>query len=348
MIIQELEAKQIISPPKWLADNTAYVTIMGSLAYGVSNDASDEDLYGFCLPPKDLVFPWTAGEIPGFGRQVQKFDVWQEHHAKLNGKTYDFSIYSIVKYFDLCMSNNPNMIDSLFTPTRCVKHATEIGRMVRDRRKMFLHKGAWHKFKGYAYQQVHKIDNKRQAVPEIDAFVEHCAMMGIERREAFDRAMWIREDMVGGPVLPSAEERDLAMLASAVEAKGKRYVDIAKYGFDVKFSYHVVRLLAEVEQIMEEGDLDLERNREQLKAIRRGDWNKEDIVSFFESKEKELESLYVRSKLPHSPDEKAIKALLLDCLEQHYGTMSVAIAREAAPDAMLRELQSVIDRYKGA
>lgn len=346
MIIQTLEQKQLIQPPKWLADNTALVVIMGSNAYGVSSDSSDEDIYGFCLPPKDIVFPWTAGEIPGFGRQVQKFDVWTQHHIKDGEKEYDFSIYSIVKYFQLCMENNPNMIDSMYVPTRCIKHATAIGRMVRDRRKMFLHKGAWHKFKGYAYQQVHKIDNKRQTVPEIEALVEHATEMGISRRDMFDRAAWINE--MTGPVLPSAEERALVMLAHAVEAKGKRYVDIAKFGFDVKFSYHVVRLLSEVEQIMEEGDLDLERNREQLKAIRRGDWTKEDIVAYFERKEKELEALYLRSKLPHSPDEKAIKGLLMDCLEQHYGTMSVAIAREAAPDAMLRELQAVIDRYKGA
>ncbi len=344
MIIQSLESKGIAQPPKWLADNTAYVTIMGSLAYGVSNDASDEDIYGFCLPPKDLVFPWTAGEIPGFGRQVQKFDVWQQHHCKDGDKTYDFSIYSIVKYFQLCMENNPNMIDSLFTPTRCVKHSTEIGRMVRDRRRMFLHKGAWHKFKGYAYQQVHKIDSKRQSVPEVDALLDHCAQQGIEPRMVFEIAGEINTT---GPVLPTPAEFTLLRLVEAVQKKGKRYVDIARYGFDVKFAYHVVRLLSEVEMIMEEGDLDLERNREQLKSIRRGDWSKADIVDYFEKKEKELESLYVRSSLPHSPDEKAIKALLMDCLEHHYGSISVAVAREAAPDAMLRELQNLIDRYKG-
>lgn len=343
MIIQTLEKKGIVSPPKWLADNTALLVIMGSNAYGVSSDASDEDLYGFCLPPKDLVFPWTAGEIPGFGSQTKKFEVWQEHHAKDGQKTYDFSVYGIVKYFQLCMENNPNMIDSLFVPTRCVKHATAIGQMVRGRREMFLHKGAWHKFKGYAYQQVHKMDTRKQNVAEIDALLAHCAEQGIAPREVFDVA-----DQIGtsSPVLPSQAERTLLRLVGAVRDKGKRYVDIARFGFDVKFAYHVVRLLSEVEMIMEEGDLDLERNREQLKAIRRGDWSKEEVVSFFESKEKDLESLYVRSSLPHSPDEKSIKALLMDCLEHHYGTISVAIARDAAPDAMLRELEDLINRYK--
>ncbi len=345
MIIQALEKKGIVSPPKWLADNTALLVIMGSNAYGVSSDASDEDLYGFCLPPKDLVFPWTAGEIPGFGSQTKKFEVWQEHHAKDGGKTYDFSVYGIVKYFQLCMENNPNMIDSLFVPTRCVKHSTQIGQMVRDRRKMFLHKGAWHKFKGYAYQQVHKMDTRKQNVPEVEAFQAFCG----EKSWSYSDAVSYTQDLIAKPdQTRSFDDMVLVRHYEALAAKGKRYVDIARFGFDVKFAYHVVRLLSEVEMIMEEGDLDLERNREQLKAIRRGDWSKEDVVSYFESKEKELEGLYVRSRLPHSPDEKAIKALLLDCLEHHYGSISVAVTRDAAPDAMLRELQDLINRYKGA
>ena len=140
-----------------------YLTIMGSNAYGVSSDTSDMDLYGFCIPPKTLVFPHLAGEIPGFGRQIQRFEQWQEHHVKdQDGKdtTYDFSVYSIVKFFQLCMENNPNMIDSLFTPRRCVLVSTQVGELVRTNAKYFLHKGAWHKFKGYAYAQVSKMRNK--------------------------------------------------------------------------------------------------------------------------------------------------------------------------------------------
>jgi len=82
MILTSLNKQNLIHPPKWLPDNTAYLTIMGSQAYGVSIDDSDLDVYGFCIPPKDLVFPHLAGEIPGFGRQIQRFDQWQEHRVQ--------------------------------------------------------------------------------------------------------------------------------------------------------------------------------------------------------------------------------------------------------------------------
>lgn len=157
--------------PGWLVDNCMYECIMGSVAYGVSNDLSDMDIYGWSIPSKELVFPHLAGHIDGFGRQKQRFDVYQQHHMKdtSTGKVYDLSIYNIVRYFHLCMDNNPNMIDSLFVPQRCILHMTPVAQMVRERRKEFLHKGCYHKLKGYAYAQLSKMDVKKQDVPEVHA-----------------------------------------------------------------------------------------------------------------------------------------------------------------------------------
>jgi predicted nucleotidyltransferase len=139
---------------------------MGSVAYGASTDISDFDVVGFCIPSKELLFPHLAGQIEGFGRQKQKFEVYQQHHVMDpdalagKGRQYDLNIYSIAKYFQLCMECNPNMIDSMFVPQDCILHITKVGNMVRDRRRDFLHKGAWHKFKGYAYSQLHKMKGK--------------------------------------------------------------------------------------------------------------------------------------------------------------------------------------------
>jgi hypothetical protein len=350
MLIHNLQKQGLIQPPKWLADNVAFLTVMGSVAYGVSSDSSDEDMYGFCLPPKDMTFPHLAGDIPGFGTQKQRFSVWQQHHIKtLDGKKeYDFSIYSIVQYFDLIMQCNPNMIDSLFVPERCIKHATEISRMVRDRRKMFLHKGAWHKFKGYAYSQLHKIEIKRQNSPEVVDLRSFCADHGIAPAKVFDvnAEVLTHSHSAIRDSMSQPERFELLRLCDAVTVAGPRFVNITKFGFDVKFAYHVVRLLDEVEQIMVEHDLDLQRNREQLKAIRRGEWTQGQIIDHFENKEKALEDVYLKSTLPTHPDEKAIKQLLIDCLEHHYGDISTAVARDNSVDALVRDIDSLLGRYR--
>ena len=52
------------------------------------------------------------------------------------------------------------MLDSLFVPERCITHITSVGEMIRDNRKIFLHLGSWHRYRGYAHQTMHKIDIK--------------------------------------------------------------------------------------------------------------------------------------------------------------------------------------------
>ena len=285
-VIQKLDEKGLLkTPPSFLRTGVQLEVIMGSTAYGVSNDTSDMDVYGFCIPSRDYVFPHLRGEIEGFGKQGQRFGQFQQHHIKDHPKEYDLCIYSIVKFFQLCMENNPNMVDALFVPRRCVLYSTSIGEMVRDNRRLFLSKACWPKFRGYAYSQLHKMKTKK---PE-----------------------------------------------------GKRIATIEKYGYDVKFAYHVVRLLDEVEQILTTGDLDITRDRERLKAIRSGDWDMSRVEDHFAEKEKSLEAAHTNSELPYSADEAAIKDLLLNCLEHHYGSLDAVIQRDDAHLNALRQIDQI-------
>lgn len=139
--------------PSWLAPSIQYLTIMGSRAYGADTETSDVDLYGFCVPPRHVVYPHLAGVIPGFGDQGQRF----EQYAPSD----DITVYSIIKYFKLCAESNPNMIESLFVPEDCIQHITDVGRLVRKHRHKFLSKQAIEKFKGFAYSQITKLESKR-------------------------------------------------------------------------------------------------------------------------------------------------------------------------------------------
>lgn len=289
-IIERLQQQGLIKPPSWLAGNVRYETIMGSNAYGVSTDNSDHDMISWCVPPKDMVFPHLAGHIQGFGRQQQKFICYQKHHVRTEKRMYDLNCYNIVHYFSLCLDCNPNMIDSLFAPRDCIVHSSQIAEMVREKRHLFLHKGAFFRYKGYSYSQLHKIGGKNP--------------------------------------------------------KGKRKADVEKHGYCTKFAYHLVRLLYEIEQILEEHDLDLRRNREHLKAIRRGDVSEDDIRQWASDKETHLEKLYETSTLRHSPDEEAIKQLLLDCLEEHYGNLDGAIVLDNQPIVALREIETIIENNR--
>ena len=289
--LEKLVARGLAKPPHNLGAQLQYETWMGSAAYGVSADNSDLDVYGFAIPDKAYVFPHQVNaEIEGYDLKGPRFEQYEQAHIDDGRTVWDFQIYNITKYFRLLKGCNPNLIDSLFTPIRCVTHMTPIGQKVRERRHKFLHKGAWHTFKGYSYSQMVSIKKK---VPKEGS---------------------------------------------------KRYADYLKYGFDVKFAYHVVRLLGEVEQILTEGDLDLERNREQLKSIRRGEWTLEDIEKYFTSKERELETVYNNSKLPYTADDIFVKGLLMECLEDHFGNLSNVVIDMTKDRSALLDIRTILER----
>jgi uncharacterized protein len=147
--------------------------------------------------------------------------------------------------------------------------------------------------------------------------------------------------------LENLSDEELLELDRWMGSLTKRERDMAINSYSTKFASHAVRLGLEVEQILIEGDLDIERNREVLKSIRRGEWNIDRIKEFCSQKERHLDDLYQKSTLQHSPDEEAIKDLLMNCLEQHYGSLDNAVKREVPVERMIAELKSVLEKYEG-
>ena len=114
--------------------------------------------------------------------------------------------------------------------------------------------------------------------------------------------------------------------------------------FDLKFAYHLCRLLEECQQLLMYGDMDLQQNREHLKAIRRGEVSQEDVLKWASDKERQLEKLYTETKLPDKPDENKLKQLLLNCLEYHYGSLEKCITLPDRYKTTLQEVKLLIDK----
>lgn len=297
--LKELVSKRLATPPSGLENQIQYEVYMGSAAYGCSNDTSDIDVYGFAIPEKRVMFPHLSGYIEGFGSKPAGFETYTQHHMIDTGwgkadeqREYDYCIHTVAKFFKLCMGANPNMLDTLFVPLRCILFTTPVGAMVRENRHLFVSQKCIHTFRGYAFEQLHKLRIKN----------------------------------------PSENS--------------KRSELVEKYGYDVKFAYHIVRLLLEVEQLLTEGSMDLERDREVYKSIRRGEWKLEDIEEYFKVNEPRLVALADKSKLPHSPSEEAIKKLLLNCLEQHFGSIDDCVVTEVKSIKALREIEEIINKYR--
>lgn len=266
MILEKFLKAKKIHPPEWLPSNIHFLTDAGSYAYGTQNENSDRDIFGFCTPKLEVIFPQRVGWIKGFGGEPENFERWSESHIlDDDGQEYDFSILSIVKFFHLCYINNPDQLDVLFVPRECIRHITSTGEIVRENRHKFLSKQVLWKYRGYAYSQLNKAE-----------------------KEA-----------------PTGKRKELK----------------DKWGFDPKFLCHLYRLVLEAEQILSEGDLDLRRNKDIVKSVKNGLVPLEEAKAWFAIKEKGLEELVQKTKLPEKPDEAEIKGLLLKSIENHYGSV---------------------------
>lgn len=125
---------------------------------------------------------------------------------------------------------------------------------------------------------------------------------------------------------------------------GKRKQIVDKYGYDLKYASHLIRLILQCEQILIEEDLDLVRNSQTLKAIRNGEWSKERVLDFYYAKEAEVEGSILRSTLRAKPDENQIKNLLIECLELQYGKISSRIVIQDEATEILKQIHALTSK----
>lgn len=127
---------------------TIFEFIRGSNAYGTNTPESDEDIGGVFIPSKEIILGVKHADV---------FDNWKDS----NGNKIDKSMYNLNKAFDLFIDNNPNMLDFLYAPERCIKIATKEWERIADIRDEFLCTKAKFTFQGYAYAQMKRLESHR-------------------------------------------------------------------------------------------------------------------------------------------------------------------------------------------
>lgn len=92
----------------------------------------------------------------------------------------------------------------------------------------------------------------------------------------------------------------------------------AKYGYDCKHAYHLVRLIRMCEEILTTGKVIVKRpDREELLSIRNGCWTYEQLIEFADGQEKKLNEAYnTYNVLPRVPDKEKLDKLCVALVEK--------------------------------
>lgn len=124
----------------WLVDNTIFLTLHGSHAYGTNTPASDVDVKGIAIPP--------ASYYLGLSKSFEQAEF----------KDPDGVVYEIRKFFKLARDCNPNIIEVLHTDESDWISCSPVGRNIIEKRDLFLSKKAYYTFFGYARAQLKRIN----------------------------------------------------------------------------------------------------------------------------------------------------------------------------------------------
>jgi uncharacterized protein len=148
--IQQLVNAGLCKPEfDFIPDNLCLLSIGGSRAYNTANENSDVDLWGICIPPDEVIFPYEHGHIYGLGKKPIEYGNWQKHHVFEHEVEYDINIYNIVRLIDLARQGNPNIIDMISIPDEMIQFETEAGKFLRQEKAIFYSKNMYPKFRGF-------------------------------------------------------------------------------------------------------------------------------------------------------------------------------------------------------
>lgn len=125
---------------KSLGNRVIFLALGGSHAYGMEQETSDLDVRGAALNAKEEILLGTDFD--------QIVDIGT-----------DTTVYSFNKMIRLLTSNNPNTLEILGCKPEHYLYLSEIGRRLRENRKMFLSRVCIHTFGGYAQAQLRRMEN---------------------------------------------------------------------------------------------------------------------------------------------------------------------------------------------
>jgi predicted nucleotidyltransferase len=114
---------------------------VGSRAFGLATDDSDDDLRGIYLPPARL--HWSLFKLP---EQL-------EFAEGGNDEVY----WELEKFLKLALKANPNVLETLWTPL--VLHADESAQQLRAMRDAFLSRHLYKTYSGYVLSQFRRMAN---------------------------------------------------------------------------------------------------------------------------------------------------------------------------------------------
>ena len=299
----------------------------GSYLYGTNTETSDQDFTGVFMPPEEYVYGLQSVN------EVNAGTVDKDENNKNTKDAVDKKLYEFRKFINLALANNPNILEILFVNKHNITFINDFGQELLDNCYLFPYKGCVNKFLGYAKAQKHKMQIKSdkyielvKGLKELDNFTNKTPMAQVSAQYILCKDKVFYQPQLDGHIWcgdicfePGIYvKKAKKMLQHRINAATNRSDLILKYGFDVKFASHLIRLLTEGIDLLRNGYLEFPLpNIYTIIDIKNGRWPLKDIIQYSEHLEKELEQVHENSKLPKKPRFKEINQLTINMIRKY-------------------------------
>ena len=314
---------------------TVYRFRNGSHMYGLATPKSDVDFMEVFLPTPEDVLGLKAVDIvdastksSGAGRRNTADDV-------------DDARYTLQSYLQLLLANNPNILETLFTPVDVMEVCDPIMMPLLEHPEKVVCKRSYKSFGGYAKSQEHKLTEKKARYEELVkavAYLEdkdgqyHTAIQHPAAQMDEQLAKYLNSTLkhyrgakqhdesfhVGLPMKviyeKMREERD----TYGWRVKTDTFETL---GYDVKFGYHLLRLYYEAEDLLLYGRLSFPftgKVKDELMAVKTGKVNLDELFVKCDTLKQRVDEAFARTTLPEEPDREYLNKYLVDVMLKRF------------------------------
>jgi predicted nucleotidyltransferase len=286
---------------------------IGSHLYGLNTPESDEDFMGVFIPRSEYLLGLKNVE------EVDNSTKKSSAQHRNSSEDVDDKYYSLPKFLHLVLQNNPNIVEVLFaTPENVLITSDEWEGLVSNRNKILSHR-VYHTFKGYAFSQKKKLTVKaerylglQKAISFIERNFDVQVNYQITEKEAEELN---KRDSYYKGEKQNCESFHKGMHIHMIYGKLKDEYEnygwrvktdtFLTLGYDVKFGYHLIRILAEGYELLRTGELQypiMGEPREDIVRVRTGQVKLKELLEMYERWEKKCDLAFETTNLRKKPD----------------------------------------------
>lgn len=124
------------------------------------------EAYGTALPKDSEINAVSDIDTGGvfYSDLKSLMSLYSYYNEQINDEKNDNVWYELGRFIDLLLKSNPNMLESLWIPKRCILFESDIMKELKEHRDLFLSRNVYNTFGGYATSQIKKARGLNKAI----------------------------------------------------------------------------------------------------------------------------------------------------------------------------------------